>query len=946
MDLSDIFSISKGVIDAIQKTISDNEQISGKIDKAGGLIALVGVGIDLYKEIKENLKTPEEKAFGSLLNVTFGSTHRLLDEIKSKFLKDEHLKLTTKNNRKELMTRLLNSFTKASEWNCYLPDHPAIDNFRSEIVYQLRSLGCNYEVLNYFIMKFNVNLEYDAEKDKKIKVFYDWWTKEDKYKVLHEYLEFVKTQKYFVKGLDQRPLYEYYIEQNAIPRGPNTWNLEDEGLCQNNKREIQDIVHDFLEKDKRWYIVIGAPFGIGKTSVVRMLASNYATGYLYSKRDAITSTNSGYIPIPVFLKDGLNNVYNQNNLNYVLEEIVAPNPQACKRKILLILDGLDEYPYPTDIGKLMNDILRDKYRIRYTNMKVIITTRLKAGLHEELKINDHNNEYVRLLPFTREQIDRFFENYFTYEQAQELFQKYHVERLSYNYILKDLGLEDGSNIPNEEISKPLFTWMLSLIYTDPEVKLEFNKQWSRNMRRSLIYMFFIHHVIKGKYKDEGKRWLESYFLEKKALREIAVLKQIYGKDLTLDHVENRLNKFDSKIDVSDNLEPILTSYFHFPYMNTGRSIDFVHETFKEYLVAEFYIESLLKDKAYRLNIGTPTKETTAFLEGLIELMDSKNKDTVAKFIESDKNNQISLLNSFNYNKGTQFAKDHLLNCTLSSINNESIVFLNFNTDTKEDMWKVANITMDSYRNLWIHRWISLYILNTLMSEKVFERINKEKLRNLIIGSGVDIPDYLKKLKYADLTCSNLADANLSCANLAGANFSGANLMNANLFNANLAGANLMNANLADANLSCANLAGANLSRARLTDSNLSASNLSCANLSRARLTDSNLSASNLSCANLAGANLSRARLMYSMLISCKQYDNLICGNADLDKAIFDSKGLERYLKNKSAKNVPEAITDRYSLQTILKHRRIDDVMIKELLELSLLSYNSEQTKIL
>ena len=35
--------------------------------------------------------------------------------------------------------------------------------------------------------------------------------------------------------------------------------------------------------------------------------------------------------------------------------------------------------------------------------------------------------------------------------------------------------------------------------------------------------------------------------------------------------------------------------------------------------------------------------------------------------------------------------------------------------------------------------------------------------------------------------------------------------------------------------------------------------------------------------------------------------------------------LECYLRNKAARNVPEAITDKYTLQTILKRGRINDL---------------------
>jgi hypothetical protein len=80
MGLRDIFRASQNVIESIQKIVTDNQEINKKLETAGGFISLIGIVIDIYSDIKDRLKTPEERAFGSLIRVTFQSTEELLNE--------------------------------------------------------------------------------------------------------------------------------------------------------------------------------------------------------------------------------------------------------------------------------------------------------------------------------------------------------------------------------------------------------------------------------------------------------------------------------------------------------------------------------------------------------------------------------------------------------------------------------------------------------------------------------------------------------------------------------------------------------------------------------------------------------------------------------------------------------------------------------------------------
>jgi hypothetical protein len=72
-------------------------------------------------------------------------------------------------------------------------------------------------------------------------------------------------------------------------------------------------------------------------------------------------------------------------------------------------------------------------------------------------------------------------------------------------------------------------------------------------------------------------------------------------------------------------------------------------------------------------------------------------------------------------------------------------------------------------------------------------------------------------QYSDLFCADLLSAELRHANLSGSNLCGANLVGADLSNADLAGADLMYAKLSDTDFSGANLSDADLSDADLTE---------------------------------------------------------------------------------------------------------------------------------
>jgi len=181
-------------------------------------------------------------------------------------------------------------------------------------------------------------------------------------RVLRGYLEEVKKGFEEKNPIDGKSLSEYYVEGSFKLTKGETWskkNGEVEG------REWR--VEDFLGDSERWYIIVGAPFGLGKTSFVKYLVKKLAESLLSDM-----SSYDSYFPILVKLREVEDiksyGIYRQKSLAGLLEDI---RKESELRKVLLILDGLDEYK--GDIKDLFSYImeLNNNYGV-----KVVATSRL------------------------------------------------------------------------------------------------------------------------------------------------------------------------------------------------------------------------------------------------------------------------------------------------------------------------------------------------------------------------------------------------------------------------------------------------------------------------------------------------------------------------------------------------------------------------------------------
>jgi uncharacterized protein YjbI with pentapeptide repeats len=621
-------------------------------------------------------------------------------------------------------------------------------------------------------------------------------------KRLREYLRFVEGFKDDRHELDKRPLNEYYVQNRAIVEDIRRWE-------KNNPHHSDESwrLDDFLSGGD-WYMLLGAEFGIGKTSMMRMTAARLASAFL--------KKNEGYIPVLASFKDKLRNVYYKENLDFVFSNIVSPRQVSHKTRVLLILDGLDEY------GESIEDLLLrlNSMHESYPLMKVIITTRMNAGYPRLLGVD----RFIRLLPFSQDQVNSFFE-------------KYGVS-LSFNN-LSDFGLRD------EEKTKPLFCWMMAVISARTPTEVRVDRAWNPNARRALIYQEFIHSLLRGKYQEEARISVDDFYIkyvqEKKILRKIAALKQMAKGELTEDTLRQDLNKF-GLAEWSHEIDPILTSYFTLRTDGLYKMVDFIHESFKEYLVAEYYIESLLETRHERLYIDIPSRETLAYMEGLIELLKNNSfqqelGEIAEMFLKSLSSGTPP--NIVTYSSSAEMLQS-LRKSALQCFVDKSIVLGELGA-RKLGLWSIATEEShlgkkaDQYQSLWLHRWIAAFILNRLG-----DLTDKEEFEKMVSFTSHQIPYHLKEFKGAKLSKVNLDNADLSNSNfedaifyqahLIGSSFSYANLKKTRFFGATLIGASLDNAECEESNLTYANLTGASLKGTNFKGAKLSKAILDGADL--------------------------------------------------------------------------------------------------------------------
>ncbi|MGQ9479295.1 MAG: pentapeptide repeat-containing protein [Thermoproteota archaeon] len=631
---------------------------------------------------------------------------------------------------------------------------------------------------------------------------------------------------------------KYYVENNAITVDNDLWYKPD-----NRLNGESWSLKDFLNDSTKGIIVIGAPQGFGKTLFLKKTVLELIEKIKAGERGS-------YIPILTSL-EGLGSIEMLAPPGYRTWNSFLQNIQENNLKILLMLDGLERYR--GCIHSLLRDL--ERYCLKY-NIKTIMATRIDKEVFQNLNLE----KYVRLLPFTEKQVNDFFKKY-----GVRLTFKDH----------ESLGLSE------EEISCPLVCWMLAVIQGKGEYGLRMDPHWKSEVNKALIHYLFAYRILRYGHCGSTGIPTELYSDAKRILRISAAL-----EDPALENILREARR--TRIRNIQKLGGILRTYLSIAspdvHLRKGRRLRFMYRGFREYFLAEYYYENILKGKRDLFTTSIPSRETIDFLQGLV--MISKTNEAIAILSEIDKDARRFF---------GQVEK--LVENTKKILEDEAFYLKKIKRSLSETH---SAQEIRDYEQAWLYMWVSLCILQWIDPDI---SLNKGKLQQLIRLTSNFIPSYLKKLQKTELSRTDLQRVNLSAADLSHADLSGTNLFKADLSGADLSNADLSNANLAGANLSGANLSGCNLSGANLSHASLSMADLSVSNLSGANLSKADLSGANLPLANLTGTKLSRARLCEADLPGA----NL--SHADLFKADLYMANFSRtnmFSANLSLANLSEA----------------------------------------
>jgi uncharacterized protein YjbI with pentapeptide repeats len=705
------------IANSIIKLIED-ESLQKTLSQAGTIGGLINIGFAIFNKIRSELKKPEELAFASFIKVIFESARNSVPS--------EIINLSSINSQIK-MEDILELFLSNYISNYYyLPDHPAAKQFKNKIIQLMKENDSSNEDIHHFVVNFNSTLLINAKNSKLEELLNSWELKATNDKLI-KYLAYLTSLLDEPNPVDDRAVSEYYIENKMIVIEKKSWQYSIDDISRFEQKEWK--FENFIDSTKKREFV-GAEFGTGKTNFAKKIAVGSAIKYLRGKNT--------YVPIYVPLKRNLNNIFYDDGLEDIIT-IVGD------QKVLLICDGLDEYE--DDPNTLIYTKLPNMFK-KGNEVKTIFTTRLEPDLPNKIDIS--GDYYVRLFPFTHDQVNEFFSG-----------SKYNLPDVTYD-TLEEFGLDEG------EISKPLLCWMFAIMYSNPDSDLSIRNIPSLSIKRALFFQEVIHSIIVGKHKDstDGKDKESLYKVEKKLLRNLAYLTSIYKDNLTTKIVADKLRLNDAEV----LQNPIITTYFNLlATKDKPRKIEFFHKSFFEYLLAESFIEYYLNGHIGRLDADIPTHETMLFFEGLLEIVD--------KFDPSmEKNLPFSLPDSLDVPLTITEIKKKLLKSAKDGFDDEIMNFFLYN-----------DLPTVMYENLIIHRWISIFVMNKVKNTFQIER---EKFFRLVRFSSNFIPEYLQRIENIDLSNSkiigddlglnsNLSKAQLHNSTLVG-NFNGTKFVGSDL----------------------------------------------------------------------------------------------------------------------------------------------------------------------
>lgn len=631
------------------------------------------------------------------------------------------------------------------------------------------------------------------------------------------------------------PLCAYYKRQIEGQKGGFEGRLTENKQCERVVVDLERQLETWLNKadPKDGIRVISGGPGSGKSFFAKIFAAQQAekgnVRVLFIRLQQFNPGDDLEHAVGKFVDSDIN-------------KILPPNPLSTENiesRLLIICDGLDELAMRGTaakevVHKFIEEVEEQVHRFnsRETRLQVLITGR-------ELIVQANSNQFpepqqiLHVLPYFVSENDKVKHNY---KDEQELLNEDKREQWWKNYgSLKGKkynglpGKLDRNNLI-EVTSQPLLNYLVALSFIRGEV--DFSKESNLNIIYEDLLTSVYQRVWENQQHRSVKKLEKKYFVQ--VLEEIALSSwHGDGRKTTVQDIKNHFQPSDLESlekEFQKEAEEVITSLLLAFYFREsgwrknqqGKTFEFTHKSFGEYLTAKRIIREITK-------IYDNHKEPQKYL-----YKGSYEKDALRRWANlcgasaMDEYLFDFVLDEMRLQDPSDLANWQQTLCHLISFmlrHGMPMEDLNPRPDfhpanqqarnAEEALLVVLNACARVTKNISQIEWQSPEAFGTWISRLQGQRVALDvKVFSLNHLSFLDLQKcilYFRDFYSANLEGANLVEANLEGATLKRANLKGANLEGANLEGTNLEGANLKWANLKGVrNYESANFKGADL----------------------------------------------------------------------------------------------------------------------------------------
>ncbi|MEP3479605.1 MAG: pentapeptide repeat-containing protein [Fuerstiella sp.] len=666
------------------------------------------------------------------------------------------------------------------------------------------------------------------------------------------------------------------------------------------KIESQEGGDDFLAEElsrragRRGVIVVEGEMGIGKSCLMRAVASKLAERFLGDKKQAVVSANWRDIYEKSDLIEGVQQ-HVQNE--YGLPIIGLPEEE----RLVFLIDGFDEMR--SHEAAVIDQYFRSLVELSAKHKSPLVLAMRSTVVTDTIRRlwKDKNVLVIKVDAFTDADTDQWARRWCEHRQVNDVTGK---------------GLRQLCGGLEELTRTPLLLFMLAR-YVQPVAKGR-----KTALTRSEIFRTFIDETIRGKARMSGEKAglevREQNF--RHLLQEIAWIASwpMHGGKCPTRVLRERIcDSRDPKQHLKEEFGfgDVRTAFVlqFFEPGDHAEEFEFHPEGFRHYLLAEWAVRTQWEAMIYDdVSPSYPTGRSRNDARNALAQFPLRE---VERHLVNEIYEQLPpMLNAEDKKVSGQNSKTFGLSASASveqlwerlrregssppshSWATDTAVGAPKGQDTRQSLEETRLLT-----NHWDHSLLGLFGLSRGRQANP-TLLRKDTLRDIYhLKSAIGQQDANLEYHLSDINLNNhelnyvdashtlfygslLMKFNGRWANFRWGQFSKAVLIQADLRDALLIRANFNDADLTGAILARANLTGATLGATNLTEADLREANLTHANLIETNLTDADLRCANLSGAILNGANLSGARLNGANL-SGARLDQTDLSGAILDGAI-------------------------------------------------------------